>query len=88
MLHKILTSLDRNSKGDIFAVVVGMFDWKQAFDRQCHKLGVESFIRNGVRPSLIPLLINYFQDRKMFVKWWGTTGRYPRNIRIPLSDQQ
>ena len=48
-----------------------MFDWKQAFDRQCPKIGVESFIRNGVRPSLIPMLINYFQDRKMFVKWKG-----------------
>ena len=71
MLHKILSCLDNNSKGDVFAIVMGMFDWKQAFDRQCPKLGVESFMRNGVRPSLIPMLINYFQDRKMFVKWKG-----------------
>ena len=26
-------------------------------------LGVESFIKNGVRPALIPVLVNYFQDR-------------------------
>jgi hypothetical protein len=32
---------------------------------------VESFIRNGVRPALIPVLINYFQGRKMKVKWHG-----------------
>ena len=34
-------------------------------------MGIEAFIRNGVRPSLIPLLINYFQGRKMRVKWHG-----------------
>ena len=28
-------------------------------------------MRNGVRPSLIPVLINYFQDREMSVKWHG-----------------
>ena len=39
--------------------------------RQCPKLGIESFMRNGVRPSLIPVLINYFQDREMSVKWHG-----------------
>ena len=48
-----------------------LVDWQQAFPRQCPKLGVESFIKNGVRPSLIPLLINYFQGRKMKVKWHG-----------------
>ena len=32
---------------------------------------MESFIENGVRPPLIPLLINYFQERKMSVKWHG-----------------
>ena len=52
-----------------------MVDWKQAFDRQCHTLGVQSFIKNGVRDSLIPLLISYFQNRKMKVKWNGHTSR-------------
>ena len=44
-------------------------DWKQAFQRQCPKLGVESFIKNGVRPALIPILVSYFQGRFMKVKW-------------------
>ena len=26
-------------------------------------------MQNGVRKSLIPVLVNYFQDRKMHVKW-------------------
>ena len=34
-------------------------------------MGIEAFIRNGVRPALIPPLINYFQGRKMRVKWHG-----------------
>ena len=71
MVHRILSVLDNNAKGDIFAVVANLIDWNNAFPRQCPKLGIDSFIENGVRPSLIPLLINYFQDRTMSVKWHG-----------------
>ena len=67
MIHKILTELE----GSKFAVVASLIDWKEAFPRQCPKLGVEAFINMGVRPSLIPMLINFFQDRKMQVKWHG-----------------
>ena len=70
-LHRILTSLDKNSKGEVNAVLCLFIDWKQAYSRQCHTLGVQSFIRNGVRPSLIPLLISYFEEREMKVKWQG-----------------
>ena len=80
MIHRILTELDNNSRRDIFAVVATMIDWKDAFPRQCPKLGIESFIQNGVRPSLIPLLINYFQDREMTVKWHGVQS-VPRKIK-------
>ena len=53
---------------------MSMVDWAQAFDRQSHKLGVESFIENGVRPALIPVLISFFENRKMKVKWKGFTS--------------
>jgi hypothetical protein len=53
------------------AVILQMVDWSQAFDRQSHKLGIQSFIDNGVRPSLIPILMSFFQDREMIVKWEG-----------------
>ena len=59
MLHRILTALDNNSKGDTFAVVANLIDWSNAFPRQCPKLGIESFMQNGVRSSLIPVLMNY-----------------------------
>ena len=68
MIDKILKSVDKNSKKESLAVLATLVDWKQAFPRQCPKLGVQSFIKNGVRPALIPLLINYFQSRKMKVK--------------------
>ena len=71
MLHRILSVLDSNSKKETVAVIVNLIDWENAFPRQCPKLGVQSFIENGVRPALIPILINYFQDRKMSVKWHG-----------------
>ena len=71
MIDRILKAVDRGSKSESVAVLATLVDWKQAFPRQCPKLGIQSFIQNGVRPSLIPMLINYFQDRKMKVKWHG-----------------
>ena len=79
MIHRVLTVLDNNSRRETFAVVANLIDWNSAFPRQCPKLGVQSFIKNGVRPSLIPLLINYFQDRQMSVKWHGCQS-VPRSI--------
>ena len=37
-------------------------------------------MENGVRPSLIPVLVNYFQDRKMSVKWHGCRS-VPKHIK-------
>ena len=67
--------LDNNSKGEILAVIANLYDWRQAIDLQCTKLGLKSFIRNGVRPALLPLLKNSFQDRKMTVKWHGVRSK-------------
>ena len=71
MLNKILTSIDKSSKEEAFCAILNMVDWSQAFDRQSHRLGVQSFIDNGVRPALIPILVNFFQNRRMRVKWRG-----------------
>ena len=69
MINKILTTLDKNSSSESMAVLTQLVDWSQAFDRQCPTLGIKSFINNGVRQEIIPVLINYFQNRKMRVKW-------------------
>ena len=80
MINRILSDTDKNSKGEINAVIATLYDWKEAFPRQCPKLGIEAFIKCGVRSSLIPLLINYLQDRTMKVKWNGLTSSERRLI--------
>ena len=77
MIHRILSSVDDQNKPK--AVIASLIDWNSAFRRQCPRLGVKSFIKNGVRPSLIPLLINFFQDRQMYVKWHGCKS-VPREL--------
>ena len=79
MIHRILSVLDNNKRKQTFAVLANFIDWNNAFPRQCPNLGIKSFLRNGVRPSLIPVLINYFQDREMTVKWHGCLSN-PRRI--------
>ena len=69
ILHIIQAALVNNSRRQIFAVIANMIDWNTAFLRQCPKLGIQSFQRNGVRNSLIPLLVSYFQERYQSVKW-------------------
>ena len=75
MLNRILTTLDNSSKGEAKAVIATFVDWKQAFPRQCPKLGIEAFIANGIRPSLTPMLLSYFQKRNMTVKWKGVYSK-------------
>ena len=69
MLNRVLEALDKNSKGEVKAVLATFVDWKPAFPRQCPKLGVSAFIECGVCPTLIPLLANYFVNRRMRIKW-------------------
>ena len=71
MINQILTDTGSKSKDEVNAVLAVMVDWKEAFPRQDPKLGIESFIKCGVRGPLIPLLVNYLQDRSMKVKWKG-----------------
>ena len=71
MINAILTCLDTNTANEKNAAFCSLIDWKQAFDRKCPTIGVQSFVYNGLRSSLIPLLISYFQDRHMIVKWHG-----------------
>ena len=75
MMHKILSSLDEVTQNKSIAVLLQMIDWSQAFDRMSHTLGIQSFVKNGVRPSIIPVLISFFQNREMVVKWKGLLSR-------------
>ena len=67
LVDRLQMLLDRNpDKSAIIAVGV---DWFNAFDRVDPTIAIEKFINLGIRPSLIPLLIDYITDRKMSVKF-------------------
>ena len=71
MLDRILSATDNSTKGECVAVLATLVDWKKAFPMQCPTLGVQSFIKNGVRASLIPIVASFFEGRHMRVKWRG-----------------
>ena len=68
-VDRILQLLD--AYPDKSAVIATCLDWSAAFDRQDPTLAILKFIKLGVRPSLIPLLISYLTDRKMQVRFNG-----------------
>ena len=78
MIHKILLDTE-NISTEVTAVLATMIDWRQAFPRQDPKLEIEAFLKCGDRPSLIPVLISYLQDRTQVVKWHGKTST-PRKV--------
>ena len=74
MVDRVLSVLDGSAKGEHTAVIATLVDWSKAFDRQDLTLAVRSFQDNGVRNSLIPILMSFFEGRTMFVKWHGITS--------------
>ena len=84
MVHTILTILDTNTCNQKYAVIAQLIDWSQAFDRMDAKIGIEAFIKCGLRQSLVPILANFFQGRKMSVKWHECVSKeYPLPGGVP-----
>jgi hypothetical protein len=79
LLNRILTSLDKNSRGEVNAVLCMFIDWKQAYSRQCHTLGIQSFMDNGVRPSVI------VSTQK--ITWRRSHGRQPWELGVPQHEK-
>ena len=71
MLDRIHSAVDDKARNEAMGVLVTYVDWKQAFCRMCPNLGITKFVQNGVRPSLIPIIVSFFEDRSMRVKWRG-----------------
>ena len=69
LVDRILKLLD--NKDETLAVIASFVDWANAFDRLDPTIAIEKFIKIGVRPSLIPLLCSYLEDRKMRVRYKG-----------------
>ena len=72
MIHKVLSDLDTK---EVTAVLATFIDWKDAFPNQYPKLGIKAFQKCGVRNALIPILINYLQERTIVVKWHGEKSK-------------
>ena len=53
-----------NKMGESAAVLATLVDWSKAFPRLDSTLGIRSFINNGVRASLIPLISSFFEERE------------------------
>ena len=66
MMDRILGLLD---KPGMRAIVRSSVDWKNAFDRTDPTKTIQKCIRMGIRPSLIPIIIEFLSDRKMSVKF-------------------
>ena len=69
LVHDIMQGLDKNSQGETNSAIATFSDWSKAFDMQCHRLGILSFMKCGVRTSILPILVSYFQNRTMTVKY-------------------
>ena len=65
MINRILSAVDKKLIKETFAVLANIIDWRKAFPRQCPKLVVQSFLKNGVSPLLIPVITRFFQNRKV-----------------------
>ena len=70
LMDRLLRLLDNNN--NCSAVIAAMLDWSAAFDRQDPTLAIEKFIKIGVRPALIPVLVSYLSNREMQVRFNST----------------
>ena len=78
LMDQILKLLDHNP--NCSAVIASMVDWASAFDRQDPTLAIQKFIKMGVRPALIPVLVSYLTDRQMQVRF---NDKYSSTYSLP-----
>ena len=66
MVDSVLSFLDRPG---MRAVIAATVDWASAFSWKDPTLTITKFISMGVRPSLINILIEFLEDRRMTVSF-------------------
>ena len=82
MMDRVLQLLDKPGMSTVVATAI---DWMGAFDRLDPTITVLKLINLGVRRSLIPIIMEYMEDRKMTVrynsawsKWHSLVGGSPQ----------
>ena len=68
LMDRVLSLLD---KPGMRAVIAASVDWASAFSRTDPTKTVAKFIKMGVRPSIVNVLIEFLEDRQMSVKFNG-----------------
>ena len=66
LVDRVLALLDQPGKT---AVVMGAVDWMGAFDRQDPTKTAIKLLNMGLRPSLVPVILEFLEDRKMVVRY-------------------
>ena len=69
MIDRILKMLDTREGRAL--MIRSQYDWAGAFDRQDPTKTVKKFILMGIRPALIPVLIDFMSRRSMRLKFNG-----------------
>ena len=64
MVDRVLQLLD---KPGMSAVVATAVDWMGSFDRLDPTITIIKLVSLGVRPSLVPIIIEFMMDRRMTV---------------------
>ena len=82
LVDRVLSVLDGSTRGEHTAVIATLADWSKAFDAKDPTLAIKSFQDNGVRNCFIPILMSFFENRKMFVKWHGVISSI-KSLRGP-----
>ena len=67
MVDRILKLLETTEGRAV--VISSQYDWSNAFDRQDPTKTIQEFIRMNIRPSLIPILIDFLSNRSMKIKF-------------------
>ena len=87
LVDRVLQLLDQNNTHSM--VIMNGVDWMQAFDRNDPTNTTKKFIKIGLRPSLVSVLIDYMTGRKMKVKFngklsklWNLVGGSPQGILV------
>ena len=66
MVDRVLHLLDAPGAS---VVVMAAIDWMGAFDRLDPTVTIHKLIAMGVRPSIVPIIMEFLEDRKMTVRY-------------------
>ena len=83
LVDRVLQLLDKNTHKSM--VIMNGVDWEKAFDRNDPTITAQKFCKLGLRPSLVPIIIDFMTSRKMKVKFngklsslWSLVGGSPQ----------